>query len=100
MGMANYSKTNPLKINPKWLAKKEERELRKEVIEAKKEALIKALKIPPAINQFNTFLSEKEFEDVQNALKDYQPETKKQRKQRLFEFKYNKKKYSALIPLF
>lgn len=89
--MATYSKTNLLKINPKWLSKKSEQDLRKQVIEAKKEALVKALKIPPAINQFNTYLNTEDFTSINGFLSNYKPETRLQRKRRLFEFKQNKK---------
>merc|ERR1711974_138858 len=90
MGMAKYSTDNIMKINPKWLAKKSEQGLRSEVITKKKEALLKALKIPPAINQFNTHLSSDEFQKCLKLFEKYKPETRKERKQRLYEIKQGK----------
>merc|ERR1711935_668876 len=87
MGMAKYNTDNIMKINPKWLAKKSESALRAQVIAQKKDALVKALKIPPAINQFNTHLSTEEFEKTLTLFKTYAPETRKERKLRLYNIK-------------
>ena len=72
-----------LKLNPKWLTQKHEKPLRQKVISLKKEKLLAALKIPPAINQFKTTLAEDKIEKLYNLLSNYLPETKKERKDRL-----------------
>ncbi|KAF7701573.1 60S ribosomal protein L8 [Cucumispora dikerogammari] len=88
-----HNTQNLLKLNPKWLTKKSEKTLRASVIEAKQEALIKALKIPPAINQFNYHLNTEDFDTIKTVLSKYKPETRFEHKKRLYEFKQNNNKY-------
>nr|ADD24116.1 60S ribosomal protein L7a [Lepeophtheirus salmonis] len=75
-------KKDLLKLNPKWLSKKSEKQLRKNVIEQKKIKLLNAIKTPPAIFQFKNFLSDENFEKLKNILEKYKPENSKERKER------------------
>ncbi|KAG0440917.1 60S ribosomal protein L7a [Dictyocoela muelleri] len=72
-----------LRTNPRRLIKKSERPLRQKVIEARKEALINALKVPPSINQFRTFLDDDMMKKVNSIFGKYKPESRSEHKKRL-----------------
>ncbi|KAG0420288.1 60S ribosomal protein L7a [Dictyocoela roeselum] len=72
-----------LRTNPRRLIKKSERSLRQKVIETRKEALVAALKVPPAINQFRTFLNADLMAEVEELFGKYKPETRAEHKRRL-----------------
>lgn len=78
-----------LRTNPRKLIRKEDRGLRKKIIEARKKALIDALKVPPAINQFRFYLSDEEMKNVNSIFEKYKPETRSQHKLRLKNEKEN-----------
>lgn len=89
----DIQKKRLLRTNPKNLTDKSQKELRERVIHAKKEALINALKMPPALSQFKNYLSEKDFEEISKIFSNYKPETRKERLERL------EKKISGNIPI-
>merc|ERR1711928_186194 len=97
MGMATkklkIDDSLPIDIQKKKLTDKSQKELRERVIHAKKEALINALKMPPALSQFRNYLSEKDFEEISKIFSNYKPETRKERLERL------EKKISGNIPI-
>lgn len=78
-----------LRTNPKRLTDKDQHELREQVIAAKKEALVNALKLPPSLNQFRSFLKEDDFNEVSELFSQYKPENRKERLQRLENEKLN-----------
>lgn len=78
-----------LRTNPKLLNDKKQKPLREEVIAAKKETLINALKMPPALNQFRNYLDEEEAREYLELFENYKPETRKQRLERLENEKTN-----------
>lgn len=72
-----------LRTNPKILHHKSQRAFREEVIQARKQALINALKVPPAIQQFRNYLSDDDFEKVKGIFMAYKPENRRERRERL-----------------
>merc|ERR1719213_1067454 len=54
-------------------------------LQRKKSVLLKRLKSPPAINQFNSCIDKNQASQLLRLLKKYSPETKEQKKQRLME---------------
>lgn len=72
-----------LRTNPKNLHHKSQKGFREEVIQARKVALVDALKMPPALNQFKNCLSDDDFKEVQNLFMCYKPENRKERRERL-----------------
>ncbi|CAD2106912.1 60S ribosomal protein L7-3, putative [Plasmodium vinckei] len=54
-------------------------------LQRKKKILLQRLKVPPAINQFNYTLSKSQTQDLMNFLKEYKPESKSEKKERLLQ---------------
>merc|ERR1719465_146605 len=54
-------------------------------LQRKKSILLKRLKSPPAINQFNSCIDKNQASQLLRLLKKYSPETKEQKKQRIME---------------
>merc|ERR1719171_1426190 len=52
-------------------------------LQRKKSILLKRLKSPPAVNQFNSTIDKNQASQLLRVLKKYSPETKEQKKQRL-----------------
>jgi len=57
------------------------------VIAHKKDKLTSALKMPPSIHQLKKTIQPKMLEDLHNLLKNYKPENRKERKERLLKGK-------------
>ncbi|SCM02370.1 60S ribosomal protein L7-3, putative [Plasmodium chabaudi chabaudi] len=54
-------------------------------LQRKKKILLQRLKVPPAINQFSYTLSKSQTHDLMNFLKEYKPESKSEKKERLLQ---------------
>merc|ERR1719335_1649750 len=54
-------------------------------LQRKKSVLLKRLKSPPAVNQFNSTVDKNQASQLLRLLKKYSPETKEQKKQRLMD---------------
>ncbi|EPR79458.1 60S ribosomal protein L7A [Spraguea lophii 42_110] len=83
MSDIQLTKKQLLSMNPRKLTNKAQMDTRKEVIATRKEALVNAIKLPPALNQFTNYLSEEDLKEVSDILSKFRPETRKERKQRL-----------------
>lgn len=68
-------------ITPKL--SEEQKEERERLIRKKISKLANAIRIPPAINQFKTFLSEHETKKVMDVFIKYRPENKAEKRERL-----------------
>ncbi|KRH92508.1 60S ribosomal protein L7A, partial [Pseudoloma neurophilia] len=78
-----------LRTNPKLLTDKKQKALREEVIAAKKKALVSALKMPPALNQFTKYLDDQEAQEYFDLFSNFKPENRKERLERLEKEKTN-----------
>merc|ERR1711967_76683 len=54
-------------------------------LQRKKAILLKRLKSPPAVNQFNSTIDKNQASQLLRLMKKYSPETKEQKKQRLMD---------------
>lgn len=83
--MASQSKkeARERRRNPRDLDQKCQREERKALIAERLHLYKNALRIPPSVNQFSTFLDDHDTDQVMTLFKSYIPETKTEKKKRL-----------------
>nr|6ZU5_LG0 Chain LG0, eL8 [Paranosema locustae] len=69
--------------NPRDLDQKHQREERKALIAERVHLYRNALRIPPAVYQFSTFLNQQDMDQVLSLFRNYIPETRAEKKKRL-----------------
>lgn len=85
MPMVSQSKKEMIerRRNPRDLDQKHQREERKALIAERLHLYRNALRIPPAINQFSTFLSQQDMDQALSLFRNYVPETRVEKRKRL-----------------
>lgn len=83
MSSLKKAKRNSTGLHPKDLTQPHQMDQRNKLIKERVHLYKNALRIPPALNQFNETLDENDTEEFINFFKKYVPENKKEKKLRL-----------------
>ncbi|KAK1347772.1 ribosomal protein L7a [Hamiltosporidium tvaerminnensis] len=89
--------TKKEETDPQTLTHRSQRKELEQLVSTRKILLMNRMRVPPAINQFSTFLDPDTFSEILSLFKKYRPETQKEKSDRLSNKDWKKQPKPILV---